>query len=522
VQTIELSKILILDRQRYELGDLERLATSLKEHGQIHPILLRQSDSRLVAGGRRCAATELLASRGETIRGFALGTIAYSFRETLSDEELAELELEENIRRKSLTWQENVFAICKLHKLYTQRGVMEGKKWGQRETGELLGVSTTPVFNALKLAEYLERDRNKGGIWLCESPSDAIRFILREQEDAATAEKARRTLANLEPSTQGDEVLSDYDNLEDVPEETIDLTQPPPYIERDETGRRKRLFLWDNKDEAKKSYEKNVLNTMPWEEYLTKSLEAWKAEKDIVPLSSLVFNIDCLTFMKEHLDCYDHIITDPPYGIEMKNLSQENSGMENIDQVSKEHDVEENLILLDQFIKASWLSLKEKGFLVMFCDAMNFRALHDLAVATGFRVQRWPFVWHKTHACLNQMAGFNTTKNFEFAIICRKPNSQLITPCSSSVLSCPNDATRDSGHPFAKPESLWQKLATHLSYEGQLILEPFAGRGSGTLSMLSIGRRVVSCESNEVHFAHLVENLKQHYIKTIGDHVRFK
>lgn len=522
MQTIELSKILIVDRQRYELGDLERLAASLETNGQIHSVLLRQVDSRLVAGGRRCAAVELLAKGGRSVKGLPIGHIRFEYRENLTDEELAELELEENIRRKSLTWQENVFAICKLHKLYTQRNTLLGTKWGQRETGELLGVSTTPVFNALKLAEYLERDRNKGGIWLCDSPSEAVRFILKEQVDSATQEKARRTIAGFEPSPQGDEVLSDYDNLEDVPEETIILGETPPYIERDETGRRKRLFLWDNQDEAKKSYEKNVLNVMPWEEYAAKSLEAWKAEKDIIPLSSLVFNTDCLTFMELREDCYDHIITDPPYGIEMKNLAQENSGMENIDSVEKEHDVENNLILLDEFIKASWRCLKEKGFLVMFCDAMNFRELHDLAVATGFRVQRWPFIWHKTHACLNQMAGFNFTKNFEFAIICRKPNAQLITPSSTSLLSCPNDATRDSGHPFAKPESLWQKLATHISYEGQLILEPFAGRGSGTLSMLNIGRRVISCESNEVHFAHLVENLKQHYIKTIGDHVRFK
>ena len=476
----------------------------------------------MVAGGRRCAAAELLASRGESIRGITIGHIAFTYREALTDEELAELELEENIRRKSLTWQENVFAIVKLHKLYTQRGVLTNTKWGQRETGELLGVSTTPVFNALKLAEYLERDTAKKGIWQCESSSDAIRYILREQEDAAVAEKARRTLANLSPSTQGDEVLSDYDNLENVPEETIDLTQPPAYIERDDTGRRKRLFLWDNLDEAKKTYERNTLNVMSWEEYHSKSLKAWQEEKDIVCLSSLVHHVDCLKFMGENENSYDHIITDPPYGIEMKNLSQEQTGMENIDKVEDEHDVDKNLILLDEFIKLSFKCLKEKGFLVMFCDAMNFRYLHDLSVATGFRVQRWPFIWHKTHACLNQMAGFNFTKNFEFAIICRKPNAQLITPSSTSILSCPNDATRESGHPFAKPESLWTKLATHISYEGQLILEPFAGRGSGTISMLGIGRRVVSLESNEIHFAHLVENVKQHYIKTIGDHVRFK
>lgn len=54
---VAISDVKVVDRHRVNLGDLEALAGSLKEIGQLQPIVVT-ADLRLVAGGRRLAAAE--------------------------------------------------------------------------------------------------------------------------------------------------------------------------------------------------------------------------------------------------------------------------------------------------------------------------------------------------------------------------------------------------------------------------------------------------------------------------------
>ncbi len=141
--------------------------------------------------------------------------------------------------------------------------------------------------------------------------------------------------------------------------------------------------------------------------------------------------------------------------------------------------------------------------------------MYDLAIAAGFKVQRWPITWDKTHSCMNQTAQFNFTKSTEIAIVCRKGRATLVTPQARCIVSASrDDLCRDIGHPFAKPRAIWEYLANAVSIEGQLILEPFAGRGSGVISMLGIKRNVVGVELQEAHYNALLENVKtQHFLK---------
>jgi ParB family transcriptional regulator, chromosome partitioning protein len=56
---IQVCAVRVEDRHRSDLGDLEGLAESLRELGQLQPIVVT-SDLRLIAGGRRLAAARLL------------------------------------------------------------------------------------------------------------------------------------------------------------------------------------------------------------------------------------------------------------------------------------------------------------------------------------------------------------------------------------------------------------------------------------------------------------------------------
>ena len=93
---VSIESIIVKDRFRQDMGDIEGLANSIKELGQIQPIVISK-DRRLIAGGRRLAAMVLLGC----------GTIAASVFD-LDDIDTLKVELDENEQRKALTISERV------------------------------------------------------------------------------------------------------------------------------------------------------------------------------------------------------------------------------------------------------------------------------------------------------------------------------------------------------------------------------------------------------------------------------
>jgi hypothetical protein len=93
VTMIAISDVQVVDRYRGDLGDLTSLAESLRELGQLQPIVVT-SDLRLIAGGRRLAAA----------RSLGWEKIEAKIAENLTDAAaLIRAERDENTCRKSLT-----------------------------------------------------------------------------------------------------------------------------------------------------------------------------------------------------------------------------------------------------------------------------------------------------------------------------------------------------------------------------------------------------------------------------------
>ena len=483
LHTLPINDIIIENRQRLDLGAINEMADSLREHGLIQPVVINQQ-KRLIAGQRRIEGAKLL---GWT-------EISVVFRETLSEDELHELELEENIRRKNMSWQEIVLNISTIHALKVKKADYDPSKWGQKETGALLGMDQARVSIATRIAPLLRAELGPDNkptkdakFWPCESLEAAWRLRLRLKEDEAMADLAKST-ATISP-TQGFEDLA-------VVEETIDLDNDALKFERER-------------------YDSNPLNTVPFDEYWAEKQRLLNDTKPtIIPISRFLFCADSISFMHSHKGEFDHIITDIPYAIDMDMLNQQNP--HDLDTIYAEHDVKYNLQLISDFFLAAFAATKEHAFVITWCDAWLFRWMGDLAIAAGFSVQRWPYTWCKTTKCLNQCANQNRTKNTEIAIICRKPGTATTKIADSSFLVADKDDLCEKiEHKFAKPFAVWQDLVEFCSLENQLILEPFAGRGSGVVSMLRLRRKVVAVELQQNHFNYLTENVKQHYLSLI-------
>ena len=136
MQTIAVKQLIIAtDRQRREFDPqaLLELGQTIATKGLMHAIVARETDAGLVlvAGERRVRAIEDMWMLGGELKynGAIVpeGHIPYVTLGQLSPLEAEEAELEENLHRKDLTWQESAAAMAKLHKIRCNRAQVEGR-----------------------------------------------------------------------------------------------------------------------------------------------------------------------------------------------------------------------------------------------------------------------------------------------------------------------------------------------------------------------------------------------------------
>lgn len=474
--TVPIADLVIKDRVRYEDDEIDDLCESLKRYGMLQPILI-DDNNVLLDGFRRYTAAKKLG----------LESVPVYCKSRLTDAEYFEIELESNIRRRQFTWRENVCAVEKVHKTRAREAILSGTTWTLDMTGAVLGgYGHSYVWNCLQLAPVIDGDEYKA----CESITDAVRVMLRQKEDAALAEQRRRMSLTVSVKPQ----LETTDKKCVACGGTGKNSKGAPCSPCNGTG-----FLLKIADVL----QPDVLSfkDLPEQEVdVSHTLFQGKVE-DLLPAWPAT--------------CIDHIITDPPYAIDVANLQQATTALMDVTRVEETHRVEDNLDLLKSVIPHFFRVLKPTGFLVMWCDIMNWQFLYDQCSNAGFKVQRWPMTWHKTSSCKCQMAHVLTTKNEEFAIVCRKENATLPKPVQTSVFPCPNDAEKLS-NPFAKPYDLWRFLIESFTTTGQIILDPFAGEGTCPLAALKLLRRTLAIECEAHHYNYMLEAFKTHWINTFG------
>lgn len=167
VETVQLCNIIDTDRIRHDLGDLDGLVASIREFGIIQPIVLQREPTQtlLVAGGRRLSAlrrigqADLLHGKDFIWRDEDISRPDYAMR-------LQALELEENLKRKELTWSEVVLGKQRLLEIEqsihgeSKAGTLregESRGFGVRTLSSMLGESVASTSRDLDLAAYVKK-----------------------------------------------------------------------------------------------------------------------------------------------------------------------------------------------------------------------------------------------------------------------------------------------------------------------------------------------------------------------------
>ena len=393
-------------RKEFDKEKLQKLAKSFKRIGQILPgvCVIVDDKPRLIAGERRLRACKI-----------ADVPFRYILRDECSDEMLLEIEIEENINRENLTWQEEVDGVEKLHRLREGQKARGADTQTLSDTGAELDKSHEQVRRDLELAEWAKefpeiRDaRNK---------TDALKIIKKYK-----AEVLRRKLFN-EISTTEEKGASE--SGEPVQSENIIING---------VSIPKKLLV--ELDERVK------LGTM--EQRLSEFPDGF----------------------------FDLVLFDPPWGVNLGEVSQGSVETDTFDDSPELFDAG-----LEDWLKLLWTKMSENSHLYLIFGISRHQFVHDTLEKVGFRTNRVPLIWYKQGAHVTRNPEIWPGRSYEPIAFGRKGDKKLITLGSPDVIltSVPSSRIKQS-HPSAKHPDLYLELIKRSANPGDKILDPMAGSG---------------------------------------------
>jgi len=240
MKTIQISDITLTNRQRRHFDEkaITSLANSIQKKGLLHPVVLQNDAKTLVCGERRCRAISSIYELFTTIthdeQPVPEGSVPFITLGELSHDDLIEAELEENILREDLTWQEEADAIAKLHEIRV--GAIPNQTYTDTAE-EIMGDLATSndklaVRNAVIVAEHL----NDPDVAKAKSTKEAIKIIAKKKQQELTNQLAKQFDITATPHILNNGDFRDFTHFIETGSVDCILTDPPYGINADQFG----------------------------------------------------------------------------------------------------------------------------------------------------------------------------------------------------------------------------------------------------------------------------------------------
>jgi ParB/RepB/Spo0J family partition protein len=405
-------------RKKFDQEEIENLAGSIKRHGQLEPIGIDRKNN-LYFGERRLIAKKLLKHEW----------IDAQYVDDLTPDEGLAIELEENLHREDLTWQEVCLSVIKYHDLKVK--LVEG--WDVDKTGISLGISKRTVFRHIQVGRALKEGVE--GLGDCSAMSAAFNILERAHSRALDLEMEQLGEGLQEEGEEEETYLGEM-SRRDAGE--IILTSSGKIIDKDLTPR--------------------------------------PASKDIH-----------LADFNEWAPLYEgprfnFIHCDFPYGIEHHKSDQG---------AAKEHgayrDTEATYWTLLQTLLSQRDRLMAESAHIMFWFSMQYyiptvtafractkKGTRDVA---EFRVEHFPLIWYKSdNTGILPDPARGPRRVYETALIVSRGDRKIIRATSNVVAAPANKA--EAKHLSEKPEIVLSEFLKMFVDNTSIVLDPTCGSGS--------------------------------------------
>lgn len=233
VGMIPVDSIVVNERARQEMGDLNGLEESIKESGLIAPLAVKTNGDGtyiLLAGERRL--TVLRNNKVDTIP-------ARIYEEELSNLQIKVIEKSENFYRKDMEYYEFDKLTLEIHQMQQElHGVAVpgpgSSGWGTRDTAEMLGAkSPAMVTEAVKRAQA--REAFPELFENCKTASDASK-VLKKVDEALVKQviaqklETQQSNSNLHDLAKRFIIKDFFEGVKEIPDGIMHLVEiDPPY-----------------------------------------------------------------------------------------------------------------------------------------------------------------------------------------------------------------------------------------------------------------------------------------------------
>lgn len=407
------------ERQRkvFDEKSVKSLAASIFQLGQLQPGLCYKKDGEfhLIAGERRLRACAFLDRPFK----FILTTMVEAAK-------LEQAQLEENLKRVDLTWQEEVTAKKKLYELVKERE----KKTTIRSFAAYLNEGKSLFHEDLQLASWITDIKE---IREAKTKTEAKKIVKRLTQTIKRKDK-------LEEKTE--EIKEREEEREEKREENDCESQPPGENQAQDDAQ-------SISDQDFKYYASHCLHST-FEEARTK-------------LAPELFNL---------------VFFDPPWGVDYVEARKEGGG--------HKHYKDGEDIFATQF--QNWLSslyslMTKDSHLYCFFPITKHEFVYDCLETAGFQVNRMPLIWYKfgCHTTRNPYTWYG--RSYEPIAFARKGNKPLLTPGASNVIMTMKAPKIIADvHPTSKHPDVYLELLKSSAEIGDKILDPMSGSGACALA----------------------------------------
>jgi site-specific DNA-methyltransferase (adenine-specific) len=210
------------------------LQESIVKLGLMHPLVIHEN-GQLIAGERRLRAISDLYELGGTFKcngqPVPFGQVPVITLGELSPLETMEAELDENIKRKDLTWQETAQAIAKLHEFRVAQASAIGAVHKIADTAmEIEGRADGDFHEKTRQAIIVARNLDNPDVAKAKDTKEAFK-ILKRAEEARTNAAIGAAVGKTFSSADHTLLLGDcLDWMQQLPASHFDvICTDPPY-----------------------------------------------------------------------------------------------------------------------------------------------------------------------------------------------------------------------------------------------------------------------------------------------------
>lgn len=451
---VKIRDIIVADRIRKDLGDVESLAASMHRRGLLHPIIIDQ-DNKLVAGGRRLAAAKM--NGYEEIDAFV--------RDDLDPISRLEIELEENLCRMDMHWTEEVVALRNLYELKRAKysdPLDKSSGYSMRDAAEETGKALGGVSMDIQLAGALAKYPELGGEG---SKVAAFKRYKRMEETQMRAEIAKRARDKQDPfeSIGATEAASGQPSGEPVKPGEI---KPGQFAHQPI-----RKIHWPQGD-------------------------FYHADSRDV----------CYKLPKHSVDC---IVTDPPFalGMHKEGATTANTRLAQNAGHMYDDDPAKIMDMLDLvFLYCSHL-LKPGGHAYVFFHMTKYEEMFLMLRKAFGSCEETPIMWIK-----NTPGVGDPNRAWVYAYEpCFHINTgrDLVRPQAFNYLKYDTVPPNRKIHPTQKPDALLRHVISASCVAGEVVLDPFAGGGSTLVAASQVGCRFIGIEREEIFHRATTERIAE-------------